>query len=366
MVATFLLPPPRPPDTSGGAPLASIPKGQIYIETLKNHGALQGASLGGKISHRGGDTMLVRDTKITRTTTPTQRKTTVSHNLSSVVSLMQRMYSDQAHLLAKLHENQEKQARRRRHAARKAKKAADETRALQLQMLSLMRNLSRSHSISGQNNKESSKNKSVKSTYGNKDSMVNPVGNQDVTSPSTYEFSMEGFYNLDRAESKSDKEQANNSPKPDHHTNETTTKSNHRYELSAMHWENSKVSRCCTNQPSASTFNEALANDPSKYDCHNNEPTASNHRHESSTNTETRKVSNRCLTNPPSASKSNTEELASDRDPVTTIPRFSFTPSTPSWFPFPMIFDQPAISCGFQNHTLSQRYWFNMFPDHPT
>jgi hypothetical protein len=92
--------------------------------------------------------MMVQDTKIPKMTTPTQRKTTVSHNLSSVVSLIQRVVFDQAHLLAKFHENQEKQAQR---AARKAKKAADKTRALQLQMLSLMRDLSPSHSIYRQN-----------------------------------------------------------------------------------------------------------------------------------------------------------------------------------------------------------------------
>jgi hypothetical protein len=71
MVATFLLPPPHPPDTLGGAPLASIPEGHVYIETLKNCSAPQGASLGGKFSHRGGDTTMVQDNKTTKTMTPT-------------------------------------------------------------------------------------------------------------------------------------------------------------------------------------------------------------------------------------------------------------------------------------------------------
>jgi hypothetical protein len=193
MVATFLLPPPRPPDNSGGAPLPTIPEGQAYSDNSPNHSALQGGLLAGKISQNGCHMMIGQELKISKnglnTTTPPRKTTNVSQDMRSVVSHMQRMVSDQAELLEKIFHHQEKQSRRAQRAARKARKAADEARSLQLCMLSIMQTMAKSCST-GRHTK-SSLQKSSKSNNSNAIPFVTPTNNRDIDNA----FSTDGHSN---------------------------------------------------------------------------------------------------------------------------------------------------------------------------
>jgi hypothetical protein len=111
MVVTFDLPPCRPSDNLGGVPLPSIPEGRVYSGMLMNCSALQGVALEETISHIGCDTVVERQVRISKTRTLTTQ-CILQQDLSSVVSQLQRMASDQAELLKKFKEKQEKQDRR--------------------------------------------------------------------------------------------------------------------------------------------------------------------------------------------------------------------------------------------------------------
>jgi hypothetical protein len=155
MVVIFDLPPPCPPDNLGGVPLPSIPEGRVYNGMLTNCSALQGVSLEEKISHNGHGTAIERQDRISKTRTLTTQ-CILRQNLSSVVSQLQRMASDQAELLKKFKEKQDRRAQR---AARKAEKAVDA-------MMSMMRDFLKSHST-GSQKKKSSTIRSTKSTNRN-------------------------------------------------------------------------------------------------------------------------------------------------------------------------------------------------------
>jgi hypothetical protein len=114
MVATFLIPLLRSPNKSGGIPLPTIQKGQVYVDNFTNCSGLQGVALAGKISHNACHMTIGQKDKISKnrlkTTIPQHQTTNVSQDMHSVVSYMQRMVSDQAELLKKIFYNQEKQA----------------------------------------------------------------------------------------------------------------------------------------------------------------------------------------------------------------------------------------------------------------
>jgi hypothetical protein len=77
------------------------------------------------------------------------------------------MASDQTEFLEKVIKIWEKQARRAQHATREAEKAANKTRKLQLQMLSMLKDCLQSHSNFRHRSKNSSANKNSKSANGN-------------------------------------------------------------------------------------------------------------------------------------------------------------------------------------------------------
>jgi hypothetical protein len=160
MVATFLLPPPGPPDISGGAPLPTIQEGQVYREDFTDRSAMHRVALGGKIYNNDCGTRIAQN--VSQTTIHLQRTTTQQKNvnvfqqeLSSFVSQMQRMALDNTRLLEKFFAHQEQQAQKAQRADRKARKAVNKARALQLRMMSLMRIMSQS-STSGRNTHKTS------------------------------------------------------------------------------------------------------------------------------------------------------------------------------------------------------------------
>jgi peptidoglycan hydrolase CwlO-like protein len=91
----------------------------MHSGMLMNRSALQRVALEGKIFHNGCGTTIVGGNRISKTPPTKQRKAiNVSQDLSSAVSQLQRIASDQAELLKKLYENQEKQDLGARRAAR--------------------------------------------------------------------------------------------------------------------------------------------------------------------------------------------------------------------------------------------------------
>jgi hypothetical protein len=183
MVATFLLPPPRPPDNSGGAPLPTIQEGQVYREDFTDCSAMHRA-LGGKIFNTDCGTRIAQN--VSQTTIHLQRTTTQQKNvnvsqqeLSSFVSQMQRMALDNTQLLEKFFAHQEKQAQRAQRADRKARKAVNKARDLQLRMMSLMRIMSQSSTTGRNTHKTSPVNLPNE----------NPSDRKDNNTPSQYKLS---------------------------------------------------------------------------------------------------------------------------------------------------------------------------------
>jgi hypothetical protein len=118
----------------------ALPTGD-NISHFESHCATNGTQQGDNVSNLALKTT-IRQSKATK--------------VSQVLSHMQRMASDRTKFLEKVLKIREKQARRAQHATREAEKAANKTRKLQLQMLSMLKDCLQSHS----NVRHRSKNKS--------------------------------------------------------------------------------------------------------------------------------------------------------------------------------------------------------------
>jgi hypothetical protein len=401
MVVTFLLPPPRPPDSSGGASLPTIQERHVYRDKPSNHSQPQGVALAGKIFQHGGGSTNGSNNEISKNgleTTITRRNTTsVSQDLCLVINLMQQMASNRTEFLEKFLKKQEKQARRARRAAREAEKVASN-------MLSLMRNFSTVLSPGRRHKKKASASKLTTSTYNIAAPSVPPFTNQSVNVP----------HQVDSTHNKSS----------------TAGQSN-------IHGDNNKVctpEMCSTNPLLASTSNQALppyhpsdrktsqvtlnneqpkrtSKCTSECDQSNNESTNGNvlpsNNDDINDNTSTNGLIPSCNLNaePPesdtkiqdSSSSSPTHEVhvsninsikvknpASNRNyekkeylkikiKHLTTPTVQVPSAHQSCFPSfnprllcSLLSDVRASSFALpRNHPLSQIYWFNLFPDHP-